>query len=73
MEVLLTPDLQAKLNCLCPAGRPTETLAVEAVERMLSYDEWFRREVQKGLVAAYRAELTDHDEVRKLFDERYPG
>jgi predicted transcriptional regulator len=46
---------------------------VEAVERMVNYDEWFLREVQKGLAAANRGELIDHDEVRKLIDERYPG
>jgi predicted transcriptional regulator len=51
----------------------TEALVVEAVERLVSYDEWFLREVQKGLAAADRGELVDHDEVRKLIDERYPG
>jgi len=38
----------------------------------VSYDEWFLREVQMGLAAADRGELIDHDEVRKLIDERYP-
>jgi len=46
---------------------------VEAVERMVSYDEWFLREVDKGLAAAARGELVDHAEVRKLIDQRYPG
>jgi predicted transcriptional regulator len=74
MEIPLTPDLQAKLSRLAvQRGRPTEALVVEAVERMVSYDEWFLREVQKGLAAADRGELIDHDEVRKLIDERYPG
>jgi predicted transcriptional regulator len=74
MEILLTPDLQAKLNRLAAQqGRATEALVVEAVERMVNYDEWFLREVQKGLAAADRGELIDHDEVRKLIDERYPG
>jgi len=41
--------LQAKLGRLAvQQGRPTEALVVEAVERMVSYDEWFLREVQKG-------------------------
>jgi len=43
------------------------------VERMVNYDEWFLREVRKGVAAADRGELVDHDEVRKLIDERYPG
>jgi predicted transcriptional regulator len=73
MEIPLTTDLQAKLSRLAAQqGRPTEALVVEAVERMVSYDEWFLREVQKGLTAADREELIDHDEVRKLIDQRYP-
>jgi predicted transcriptional regulator len=74
MEIPLTPDLQAKLSRLAAQqGRAKEVLVVEAVERMVNYDEWFLREVHKGLAAADRGELVDHDEVRKLIDERYPG
>ena len=74
MEVPLTPDLQAKLNRLATQQRrPTEALVLEAVERMVNYDEWFLSEVQFGLAAADRGELVDHDEVRKLINERYPG
>ena len=40
---------------------------------MVSYHEWFLREVDKGLAAADRGELVDHGEVRKMIDERYPG
>ena len=73
MEIPLNPDLQAKLNRLAvQQGRPTEALVVEAVERMVNYDEWFLREVESGLSAADRGELRDHDEVRKLINERYP-
>ena len=74
MEVPLNPDLQAKLSRLAAQqGRATESLVVEAVERMVSYDEWFVRQVQHGISAADRGEFRDHDEVRKLIDERYPG
>jgi predicted transcriptional regulator len=48
-------------------------LVLEAVERMVNYDEWFLREVEKGMTAAQRGEFVDHDEVRKLIDRRYPG
>jgi predicted transcriptional regulator len=47
-------------------------LSPEAIERMANYDEWFLSEVQKGIAAAERGEVTDHDEVRKLIGERYP-
>jgi plasmid stabilization system protein ParE len=45
----------------------------EAVERFVDYDEWFVREVDKGLAAADRGERIDHEEVGKLIDRRYPG
>ncbi len=74
MEIPLTPDLQSKLSRLAAQqGRPTEALVLEALERMVNYDEWFLREVEKGLAAADRGELRDHDEVRKLINARYPG
>lgn len=74
MEIPLTPDLQSKLSRLAAQqGRPTEELVVEAVERMVNCDEWFLREVEDGLAAADRGELRDHDAVRKLINERYPG
>lgn len=74
MDVPLSPDLQAKLSRLAEQqGRASEALVVEAVERMVNYDEWFLREVDKGLAAADRGELVDHADVRRMIDERYPG
>ena len=74
MEVQLTPDLQAKLARLAAEqGRAAESIVVEAVEKMLNYDDWFRREVEVGIAAAERGELHKHDEIRRLIDQRYPG
>lgn len=74
MDVPLNPDLQAKLSRLAAQqGRASEALVVEAIERLVNYDEWFLREVDKGLAAADRGELVDHSDVRKMIDERYPG
>jgi predicted transcriptional regulator len=74
MDVPLNPDLQAKLTRLAAEqGRASESLVVEAVERMVNYEEWFLREVNKGLAAAERGEFVDHADVRKMIDERYPG
>jgi hypothetical protein len=39
-------------------GRAAETLVQEAIERFLNYEEWFSREVDKGLAAADRANLS---------------
>jgi len=73
MDVPLNPELQAKLRRLAEQqGRASTALIVEAVERMVNYDEWFLREVDKGLAAADRGELVDHSDVRKMIDKRYP-
>jgi predicted transcriptional regulator len=39
----------------------------------LNYDEWFSREVDKGLAAADRGEFVEHDDIGKMIDSRYPA
>ena len=74
MEVQFTPEQQAKLSRMAAAqGRAAETLVQEAVERLLNYDDWFLREVEKGLAAADRGEFVEHDDIRKMIDSRYPA
>jgi predicted transcriptional regulator len=64
MEVNLSPELQAKLERVAEQqGRNTESIVREAVERLLGYDEWFVREVEKGLAQIERGEVLDHKEV----------
>jgi predicted transcriptional regulator len=74
MQVELTPDQQARLSNMAAAqGCAEEALVREAVDRFLSYDEWFVREVEKGLAAADRGEFVEDEEIRKMIDSRYPG
>lgn len=74
MEVPINPDLLEKLRRVAAEqGRASEALIVEAIERLVNYDEWFLREIEKGLAAADRADFVDHAEVKKIIDERYPG
>ena len=74
MEVNLNPDLQAKLNRLAAArGSDAGALVQEAIERMVDYDEWFLREVEKGMASADRGELIDHEDIGKLIEGRYRG
>jgi predicted transcriptional regulator len=74
MEVKLNPELQEKLTRLATEqGRDSEALLVEAVERMVNYDEWFLQEVETGIAAADRGELIDHEDVKKLIDRKYPA
>jgi predicted transcriptional regulator len=74
MEVPLSVDLQAKLTQLASReGRNTTALVIEAVERMVNYEEWFLREVNAGINEADRDLLIDHASVREMLDKRYPG
>ncbi|MBZ5634196.1 MAG: toxin-antitoxin system antitoxin subunit [Acidobacteriia bacterium] len=74
MEVNLSAELEAKLKRkAAEQGRDSQSLVREAVERLVSYDEWFINEVEKGLAAAERGEFVDHEEVGKLIDGRFPG
>jgi len=75
MEVKLTPELQAKLDeVAAQQGRDAQSLVQEAVQRMLDYDQWFLREVEKGLAQIERGEVLGHDEVgtrlEKLLSEK---
>jgi predicted transcriptional regulator len=64
MEVHLEPDVKAKLTRLAAErGRDAETLAREAIERFVGYDEWFIRGVEKGLAQIDRGETLTHEEV----------
>ena len=74
MDVSLSNDLESKLTRLAAQqGRESSSLIVEAVERLVDYDEWFLREVDQGLVAADNGSLIAHEDIRKLIDGRYPG
>jgi predicted transcriptional regulator len=73
MEVKFDPQLQEKLKrTAAQQGRASESLVAEAVERMLSYDEWFVAKVEKGMAAADCGGLVDSSEIRKMIDRRYP-
>ena len=54
-------------------GSNKEALVHEAVEGLVDYDEYFLREVEKGIAVADRGELIDHEEIGKLIRDRYPG
>ncbi len=74
MDIRLSPGLQAKLDRLAlERGRDTESLVIDAVERMVDYDEWFVREVEKGLDAADRGEFVEHADIEERMNSRYRG
>jgi predicted transcriptional regulator len=64
VQINLPPELQAKLDRIAAQqGREPESLVNEAVERLVGYDEWFIRQVEKGLAQVERGEVLEHEEV----------
>jgi predicted transcriptional regulator len=71
MEVTLPPDMQAKLTRMAhERGTDAEALAREAIERLIDYDDWFVREVEKGLGQIERGETLTHEEVGARLEKR---
>lgn len=74
MEVHLKPELEAKLSRVAAQqGRPAENLVEEAVARLVDFEDWFVQETDKGVAAADHGEFADHQGVRRVIDQRYPG
>jgi len=49
MEVNLSPELEAKLNLkAAEQGRDIQSLVLEAIEHLVTHDEWFFRQVEKA-------------------------
>jgi predicted transcriptional regulator len=76
MELKVPADLETKLaRAADRRGIAAETLALEAIERAVAYDDWFLREVEKGLAQIERGEVLTHEEVgtrlEKRLTERY--
>ena len=64
MEVTLSADVQAKLTRIArERGIDTQALAREAIVRLVDYDDWMVREVEKGLTQVERGETLSHEEV----------
>jgi len=71
MEVILSPDLQAKLTRIAhERGTDAQALAREAIERLIDYDDWFVREVEKGLAQIERGDVLSHEEVGARLEKR---
>ena len=74
MDLHVPPELEAKLNRLAAeTGRHADQVALDLLANSVEHDDWFRREVEKGRVAAREGRLLDHDDVASRIDRRYPG
>jgi len=68
MQVKLSPDTEAKFQLASNRGRDVETLAHEAIERLVGYDAWFLGEVDKGLVQVDRGDVLTHEAVARRLE-----
>ncbi len=69
MEVQLSTDLQTRLTRLAhQQGRDSGALVVEAIERLVNYDEWFVSEVEKGLSQIESGQTLSHSQVGTRMD-----
>ena len=61
MVIDFPPELQVKLKRIAAEqGKNSEALVFEDVERLVGYDEWFVREVEKGVADADSGKLVEH-------------
>jgi predicted transcriptional regulator len=64
MELNVPSDLAARLTRAADRrGIAAEALALQAIERAVDYDDWFLREVEKGLAQIERGEVLTHETV----------
>lgn len=70
MEVPLSSETQARLAEIAQArgGKP-ELIAREAIERFVEYDDWFVREVERGIASAAQGQMLSHEEVGERLEE----
>jgi predicted transcriptional regulator len=64
MEISLAPEVEARLaRIACAEGKAANQVVQELVANYLDHDEWFRREVQKGLGSLDGGRFVSHEEV----------
>jgi predicted transcriptional regulator len=74
MEVILSAELQTKLARIAQQrGTDPQDLAREAIERLVEYDDWFLREVDKGLGQIDTGHTLTHEEVGARLNRRIEG
>lgn len=72
MELHLKPDeAQAKLNELAQrTRRGADELLEEAVDHLVTWNDWLKGKVNSSIAAAERGEITSDDEVRAWLERR---
>jgi len=58
MEIPIAPELEAKLNRIASqTGKGAGQIVEELVANYFDHDEWFRQEVDKGLISLDKGKL----------------
>jgi predicted transcriptional regulator len=71
MELHLTPETEARLNELARrTRRGTDELLEEAIDHLVSYNEWFERKVRDSQAGVGRGETVPDDDVRSWLESR---
>lgn len=71
MELHLPRELEGKLAVAASRrGVSVEALAREALERAVDYDDWFIREVEKGLAQIDAGQVLTHEAVGARLDKK---
>lgn len=74
MDVALSPELSARLARLAQKrGVVPEQLVREAIERLIDHDDWFVREVEKGLAQVDSGQTLTHEDVGARLDKDLDG
>ena len=69
MEIHLSSDVESKLTRLARRqSTDGETLVIEAVERLVNYDEWFHAQVEAGLAQIERGQTLSHEDAGARLD-----
>lgn len=71
MDLYLTPETEAKLNELAVrTHRGTDELLQEAVDHLVTYNEWVEGKVKSSLAAVERGETVPDEEVLAWLERR---
>jgi predicted transcriptional regulator len=69
MEISLAPEVETRLSRIASeAGKAPSEVVQELVADYLDHDEWFRREVQKGLSSLDSGKFVSHEEVGRRIE-----
>jgi predicted transcriptional regulator len=71
VELNLPVELEGKLAAAASRrGVSVEALAREPLERAVDYDDWFVREVEKGLAQVDAGQVLTHDAVGARLEQK---